>query len=186
MTKIAVFSAGSWGTAFSLVLADAGNDVSLWARREAVVEAVNERRENTDYLPGIELPATVVATNDTEKALAAARASFDTGDLAAAKSRLLWVLGKTKEDEVRDIARLRLAAVFLDEKNYAEALKQLEANPVESMAGLFADMKGYILSAQGKRAEARSAYQLALDRSDAGSPYRGIIQIKLDALGDAK
>lgn len=119
-------------------------------------------------------------------ALAAARASFDAGDLAGAKSRLLWVLGNTKENEVRDIARLRLAAVFLDEKNYAEALKQLEASPVESMAGLYADMKGDILAAQGKRAEARSAYQLALDRSDAGSLYRPVIQIKMDGLGDAK
>ena len=56
MTKIAVFSAGSWGTAFSVVLGDAGNDVTLWARREEVVEAINGRRENTEYLPGIELP----------------------------------------------------------------------------------------------------------------------------------
>ena len=70
MTKIAVFSAGSWGTAFSLVLADAGNDVSLWARREEVVEAVNERRENTDYLPGIELPPSISASTDPEQVAA--------------------------------------------------------------------------------------------------------------------
>jgi predicted negative regulator of RcsB-dependent stress response len=122
----------------------------------------------------------------TYAALSAARASVDAGDLAGAKSQLLWVIGNGKEDEVRDIARLRLAGVLLDEKNYAEALKQLEANPVESMSGLYADMKGDILSAQGKRAEARSAYQVALDRSEAGSQYRPVIQIKLDALGDAK
>ena len=122
----------------------------------------------------------------TYAALAAARASFEAGDLASAKSRLQWVLDNAKESEVKDIARLRLAAVFLDEKNYAEALKQLEASPMESMAGLYADMKGDILAVQGKKAEARSAYQLALDRSVAGSLYRPIIQIKLDAMGDAK
>jgi glycerol-3-phosphate dehydrogenase (NAD(P)+) len=61
--------AGSWGTAFSLVLADAGNDVTLWARREEVCETINHRRENTDYLPGIELPESVTATHDTERAL---------------------------------------------------------------------------------------------------------------------
>ena len=55
--KVAVFGAGSWGTAFSIVLADGGNDVTLWARREEVAAAINERRENADYLPGIELPA---------------------------------------------------------------------------------------------------------------------------------
>ena len=72
MSKIAVFSAGSWGTAFSLVLADAGNDVTLWARRDEVVEAINDRRENTEYLPGIELPPSVDASSDPEKVAAGA------------------------------------------------------------------------------------------------------------------
>jgi glycerol-3-phosphate dehydrogenase (NAD(P)+) len=68
MSKVAVFGAGSWGTAFSIVLADAGNDVTLWARREEVAQTVNERRENSDYLPGIELPPSIQATHDVEKA----------------------------------------------------------------------------------------------------------------------
>ena len=66
--KVAVFGAGSWGTAFSIVLADGGNDVTMWARREEVAEAINNVRENTDYLPGIELPPSVSATHDVEKA----------------------------------------------------------------------------------------------------------------------
>jgi len=74
MSKVAVFGAGSWGTAFSMVLADAGNDVTIWARREEVCATINERRENTDYLPGIELPPTVGATHDPEEALAGAEA----------------------------------------------------------------------------------------------------------------
>ena len=69
MTKVAVFSAGSWGTAFSIVLADAGNDVTLWGRREEVCATINDRRENTEYLPGIELPDAISATHDTERAL---------------------------------------------------------------------------------------------------------------------
>jgi glycerol-3-phosphate dehydrogenase (NAD(P)+) len=68
--KVAIFSAGSWGTAFSIVLADAGNDVTLWARREEVAKSITEQRENPDYLPGIELPATVSATHDVGEALA--------------------------------------------------------------------------------------------------------------------
>ncbi|MFB9314113.1 NAD(P)H-dependent glycerol-3-phosphate dehydrogenase [Nocardioides plantarum] len=67
--KVAVLSAGSWGTAFSMVLADAGNDVTLWARRAEVATAINEERENPDYLPGIQLPPAVGATDDVEKAL---------------------------------------------------------------------------------------------------------------------
>jgi glycerol-3-phosphate dehydrogenase (NAD(P)+) len=69
MTQVSVLGAGSWGTAFSLVLADAGNDVTLWARREEVCQTINQRRENTDYLPGVELPESVTATHDTERAL---------------------------------------------------------------------------------------------------------------------
>ncbi|GAA4367546.1 NAD(P)H-dependent glycerol-3-phosphate dehydrogenase [Nocardioides caricicola] len=69
MSKVAVFSAGSWGTAFSIVLADAGNDVTLWARREELAAAINDRHENPDYQPGIELPATISGTHDVEKAL---------------------------------------------------------------------------------------------------------------------
>ena len=69
MSKVAVFGAGSWGTAFSIVLADAGNDVHLWARREEVAASVNEQRENADYLPGVELPPAIQATHDVEKAL---------------------------------------------------------------------------------------------------------------------
>ncbi|WP_372727870.1 NAD(P)H-dependent glycerol-3-phosphate dehydrogenase [Nocardioides sp.] len=67
--KVAVFSAGSWGTAFSLVLADAGNEVVLWARREEVADAINQTHENPGYLPGIQLPPGVSATADPEKAL---------------------------------------------------------------------------------------------------------------------
>lgn len=68
MSKVAVFGAGSWGTAFSIVLADAGNDVTIWARREEVAEAINDQRENAEYLPGTELPPQITATHDVEKA----------------------------------------------------------------------------------------------------------------------
>ena len=69
MSRLAVFGAGSWGTAFSLVLADGGNDVVIWARREEVAEAINQDHENADYLPGIALPASVSATHDPSEAL---------------------------------------------------------------------------------------------------------------------
>ncbi|MGH8702706.1 MAG: tetratricopeptide repeat protein [Burkholderiales bacterium] len=118
-------------------------------------------------------------------ALSAARVSFEAGDLAEAKSRLAWVVEHARRDELRDIARLRLAGVLLDEKNYGEALQLVETKPEESMTGLYADLKGDILLAQGKSADARNAYQLALDRSEAGSPYRATLQLKLESLGEA-
>jgi glycerol-3-phosphate dehydrogenase (NAD(P)+) len=72
MSKVAVFGAGSWGTAFSIILADAGNDVTMWGRREDVCATINDKHENTDYLPGIELPPTISATHDPERALSGA------------------------------------------------------------------------------------------------------------------
>lgn len=119
-------------------------------------------------------------------ALAAAKAAVDGGEPAAAKVQLQWVVDHAKAEEVRDAARLRLAGVLLDEKQLDAALRLLEAKPVEAMAGLYADRKGDILVAQGKPAAARAQYQLALDKSDARSPLRNVIQLKLDALGDAK
>ncbi|MEP9381208.1 NAD(P)H-dependent glycerol-3-phosphate dehydrogenase [Nocardioides sp. KR10-350] len=70
--KVAVFGAGSWGTAFSIVLADAGNEVTLWARREELAEAINKEHENAEYHPGVRLPEAVTATHDVEKAVYAA------------------------------------------------------------------------------------------------------------------
>jgi glycerol-3-phosphate dehydrogenase (NAD(P)+) len=69
MARVAVFSAGSWGTAFGLVLADAGNDVTLWARRDDVCANINDKHENPDYVPGIELPTRVRATTSPAEAL---------------------------------------------------------------------------------------------------------------------
>lgn len=67
--KVAVFGAGSWGTAFAVILADAGCDVTLWARRAEAAEAINTTRTNPGYLPGAELPASVRATTDPVEAL---------------------------------------------------------------------------------------------------------------------
>lgn len=69
MTRVAVLGSGSWGTAFSMVLADAGAEVMLWGRRPELVEAINRTHQNADYLPGIELPPAVRATNDPVEAL---------------------------------------------------------------------------------------------------------------------
>lgn len=76
MTKVAVMGSGSWGTAFSIVLADAGNDVTLWARREDLCATINDKHENTDYLPGVELPESIRATHDPAEALAGAEGVF--------------------------------------------------------------------------------------------------------------
>jgi len=66
---IAVIGAGSWGTALSLVLADAGWSVRLWARRPAVAAAIRVTRRNPHYLSDVTLPETVLATSDLTEAV---------------------------------------------------------------------------------------------------------------------
>lgn len=130
-------------------------------------------------------------------ALTTAKAMIEAGDAKTAKLQLQWVVEHGK-DELRDLARLRLAAVLLDEKAYDEALKQLDGPVTPSFAARFADTRGDVLSAQGKKAEAQAAYQAALakiDETRQGSEgwegqshavYRELVQQKLDALGGTK
>lgn len=118
-------------------------------------------------------------------ALTAAKASFEAGDLKTAQLQLAWAADHGK-DEIRDVARLRLAAVLLDDKAYEEALKQLDAAHAPAFAARFAELKGDVLVAQGKKAEARNAYQAALGKLDGKSgPYRDVLQEKIDSLGEA-
>ena len=69
MTKAAVFGTGSWGTTFAMIMAGAGTQTTLWGRRPEVVEAIDRRHENPDYLPGATLPETLRATTDPAEAL---------------------------------------------------------------------------------------------------------------------
>lgn len=119
-------------------------------------------------------------------ALLAAQVNIQSNDVPRAKSQLEWVIKHAEETGLQSVARLKLASVLLDKKNYADALKLLDEKHTESFDGLYADLKGDVLNAQGKAVEARAAYQLALNKIDSKSQYRTLIQIKLDALGGAK
>lgn len=114
--------------------------------------------------------------------LTAAKSAFDANDLKTAQARLQWVVDHGDE-EYKAIARIRLAGVLLDEKKYDEGLKLLSGDFPAQFAGVVDDRKGDILIAQGKRDEARAAYQSALDKMDKKNPGRQLIQVKLDALG---
>jgi glycerol-3-phosphate dehydrogenase (NAD(P)+) len=61
--RVAVLGAGSWGTTFAKVLADAGRQVVLWARRPEIADVISTKRRNPEYLPGIDLPPLEVTTN---------------------------------------------------------------------------------------------------------------------------
>ncbi len=125
MTKVAVFGAGSWGTAFSLVLADAGNDVTIWGRRPEVCASINQRHENTEYAAGIELPATVRATTDAAEAADAAEFVV----LAVPSQKLRENLGEW-------------AGVMPDDAVFVSLMKGIELGTTKRMSEVIAEVTG--------------------------------------------
>jgi predicted negative regulator of RcsB-dependent stress response len=116
-------------------------------------------------------------------ALIAAKANYASKDAKSAKAQLEWAIKNAKEDSVRSIAQLQLAAIQYEEKAYDDALKTLSEKHEVAFDGLVADLKGDILAAQGKRDEAKAAYTEALAKLDAKGRLHGYTQHKLDALG---
>ena len=117
--------------------------------------------------------------------LLAAKVQVAKGQTDAAKASLTWVAENAVEDEIRTIARLRLAAVLADAKQYDEALKALDAAKVEGFEGLVADRRGDVLMAMGKSAEAKAAWLQAYRSMGEKVDYRRLVEAKLTAAGVA-
>ncbi|HUQ73674.1 MAG TPA: tetratricopeptide repeat protein [Burkholderiales bacterium] len=116
--------------------------------------------------------------------LTAARFYFDRQDLKSAKAQLQWVLEHARTDDFRDLARLRLASVLLDEKAYDEALKLLEEKRGAAYDAQYAAAKGDVLVAKNQAGEAKTAYRLALDKAgSANTAFRESVRMRLEALG---
>lgn len=118
-------------------------------------------------------------------ALVAAGAYLQAGDARAAKIPLQWAIDNAADDDFRNTARLRLASILLDEGAYDEGLKTLDVPSPGAYLGLFEDRRGDLLSAAGRRDEARAAYDRALAALSPGAALRGLVQLKRDALGGA-
>ncbi len=117
--------------------------------------------------------------------LLAAKVQFDKGQPDRARAILAWVADNALEDEYRSLARLRLAGLLLDAKQYDDALKQLDAAKSLPFAALIADRRGDILLAQGKPQDAKAAYSAAYKGLDERVEYRRLVDAKLTALGAA-
>jgi predicted negative regulator of RcsB-dependent stress response len=117
--------------------------------------------------------------------LLAAKVQVAKGQTDAAKASLTWVAENAVEDEIRTIARLRLAAVLADAKQYDEALKALDAAKGDGFEGLVADRRGDVLMAMGKSAEAKAAWLQAYKSLGEKVDYRRLVEAKLTAAGAA-
>ena len=116
-------------------------------------------------------------------ALLSARFHFDRGDLKSAKAQLQWAMERSSSDDFRDLARLRLAAVMLDEKAYDEALKVLDEKHSAAYDAQYAALRGDVLLAKNQPAEARAAYKVALEKAKGDGAFRESVRMRLEALG---
>jgi predicted negative regulator of RcsB-dependent stress response len=117
-------------------------------------------------------------------ALIAARYYYEHNDAKGAKAQLQWVLEHARTDDFRDLARLRLAAILLDEKAYDEALRLLDEQHAGAYDSQYAAAKGDVLVAKQQLNEARAAYRVALDKAGSGgAAFRESVRMRLEALG---
>lgn len=137
------------------------------ARIKAASSTLREDFASSGYTPR----AVILAAAELQKQ----------GDLAGAREQLEWLINTNNDPAFTQLARLRLAGVLLEQKQYDAALAQLN-NPPKAFEGLYADRRGDILFAQGKKEEARSAWQQALEMLGA-DPAVQLVQLKLDTLG---
>jgi predicted negative regulator of RcsB-dependent stress response len=148
---------------------------------EAVATKDPKKLTEAANLLSSKYPGTFYATHIQ---LLAAKTAFDSKDLAAAKTHLQWVIDKGF-DTHKSVARVRLASVFAEEKKFDDALKTLDGVKEDAFVAIAADLRGDINAAQGKRDEARAAYQIAVEKSGDRSALKQLSQSKLDAVGGA-
>jgi predicted negative regulator of RcsB-dependent stress response len=117
--------------------------------------------------------------------LLAAKVQFGKGQLDQARASLTWVAENAAEDEYKTVARLRLAGLLIEQKQYDEALKQLDAATAKGFEALVDDRRGDVLLAQDKKNEAKAVYLKAWQAMDPKVEYRQVIEAKLTALGAA-
>lgn len=115
-------------------------------------------------------------------ALGAAKTAFEANDLKTAKTQLQYVVDNG-DDEYQSVAKLRLAGVLLDEKDYDGAMKLLDGKFLPQFAAEVQDRKGDVLVAQNKIADARNAYVAALAAMGPKHPGSQLVRIKLEAIG---
>lgn len=132
--KIGVVGAGGWGTALSVLAADAGADVEIWGREEDVAESINALHENTRFLPGVKLPEVVTATTEI-----GAMSDCDLLLVVVPSSGMRPVMGMLKEAGVRKEVALVTCAKGIEKeggKRMTEVIREIfPENPVAVLSG---------------------------------------------------
>jgi predicted negative regulator of RcsB-dependent stress response len=187
-------NATTWIVLVVLLAGASWNGWNFWQRRQAAEAAVLYDQVQQAAASGDKAQIARVAADMEDKfgrtayaqmtALSAAKALYAAGDEAGAKAQLQWTIDHANDDEFKQVAKLRMASLLLDDKAYDQGLALLAEPQSDAFKGVVADRRGDLLAAQGKRDDARAAYKLALDSlSKTDTSARQLIQFKLDALG---
>lgn len=171
----------------------AWNGYQYWQRRQATQAAALydevERAAHAGDLARLERSLSDMkdrfgsTVHGQQAALLAARVFHEKDKADSAKAALRWLAEQASDDGYRSLARLRLAALLVQDKAYDEALKSLSSEFPAQFAALAADRRGDVLALQGKKAEAVAEYRKAYGGLDAQADYRRLVEVKLNALG---
>lgn len=118
-----------------------------------------------------------------QSGLLVARQYVNLGKSDAAKAALSWVAEQSSDAGYQALARLRLAGISIESKNFDEALKLLSMSYPASFEALVADRKGDVFVLQGDKVKAIAEYEKAHRRFEPGTEYRRLVEVKLNALG---
>jgi predicted negative regulator of RcsB-dependent stress response len=118
-----------------------------------------------------------------QSALLVAKQYVDSGKPDQAKTALIWLAEESSDKAFQALAKLRLAAILMDEKNYDAALVMLNGDFPASFDGLVADRKGDAMMLKADKVKAIAEYEKAWQLLDARTEYRRLVEVKLNALG---
>lgn len=113
-------------------------------------------------------------------ALSLAKAKFEKGNVTGAQLHLKWVIDNASDAGLKHVARVRLARLLLDSKDYTGIMKLIDGQKNSAFQSFYDEIRGDAATAQGNTGQARDAYLLALAAKETDQQRKQTIQMKLD------
>ncbi len=182
-----------WGVTLFLLLVAGWRGWETWTRNQAaeasmLFDRAVQATNLNDHKTAKEAAAQIMEAHKrtayaTPAAWLAGHLNLEAGDLKSARAQYEFALERARDEGMRQMARLRLAALLFEQGDLDAALKLLETPFQPAFAGLAEQLRGDLLVAKGNDDGARAAYRQALQKLGDDSPLKPLVEIRLDALG---